>query len=141
MRLTKCLGAILRIEVKEEQMKVDCLHESLFLKAIDHEPQSTIKITINLAISKSINHKPRQLKNLQRTDHKGPVVRRPIRANTGLNFILGFFTPLFESLFGIIFSILYGASNHQIVDKKNYTEFSMKPFRSEIRFHTNSGLS
>ena len=70
MRLKKCLGAILRIEVKEEQMKVDCLHESLFLKAIDHEPQSTIKITINLAISKSINHKPRQLKNLQRTDHK-----------------------------------------------------------------------
>ena len=72
---------------------------------------------------------------------QGPVVRRPIRANTGLNFILGFFTPLFESLFGIIFSILYEASNHQIVDKKNYTEFSMKPFRSEIRFHTNSGLS
>ena len=70
MRLTKCLGAILRIEVKEEQMKVDCLHESLFLKAIDHETQSTIKITISLAISKSINHKPRQLKNLQRTDHK-----------------------------------------------------------------------
>ena len=49
--------------------------------------------------------------------------------------------PLFESLFGIIFSILYGASNHQIGDKKDYTEFSMKPFRSEIRFHTNPGLS
>ena len=70
MRLTKCLGAILWIQVKEEQMKVDCLHESLFLKAIDHKPQSTIKITINLAISKSIYHKPKQLKNLQRTDHK-----------------------------------------------------------------------
>ena len=43
-----------------------------------------------------------------------------------LNFNLDFFTPLFESLFGIIFSILYGASNHQILIKKNYTEFLLK---------------
>ena len=39
---------------------------------------------------------------------------------------MDFFTPLFESLFGIISSILYRASNHQILIKKNYTEFLLK---------------
>ena len=57
---------------------------------------------------------------------QGPVVRRRISANTGLNFNLDFFTPLFESLFGIIFFILYRASNHQNLIKKNYTEFLLK---------------
>ena len=57
---------------------------------------------------------------------QGPVVRRRISANTRLNFNLDFFTPLFESLFGIISSILYRASNHQILIKKNYTEFLLK---------------
>ena len=71
----------------------------------------------------------------------GPVFRKPISANPGLNFNLGFYTSLFDSLFGIIFSTLYGASNHQTVDKKNSTEFSLKASRAEIRFHTNPGLS
>ena len=62
----------------------------------------------------------------------GPVFRKLISANPGLNFNLGFYTSLFDSLFGIIFSTLYGASNHQIVDKKNSTEFSLS---------TNPGLS
>ena len=39
-----------------------------------------------------------------------------------------------------LFSFLL-ASNHQIVDKKNVTELSVKTFRSESRFHTNPGLS
>ena len=72
---------------------------------------------------------------------QGPVFRKPISANPELNFNLGFYTSLFDSLFGIIFSTLYGASNHQIVDKKNSTEFSLKASRAEIRFHTNPGLS
>ena len=71
----------------------------------------------------------------------GPVFLKPISANPGLNFNLGFYTSLFDSLFGIIFSTLYGASNHQIVDKKNSTEFSLKASRAEIQFHTNPGLS
>ena len=70
-----------------------------------------------------------------------PVFRKPISANPGLNFNLGFYTSLFDSLFGIIFSTLYGASNHQTVEKKNSTEFSLKASRAEIRFHTNPGLS
>ena len=57
---------------------------------------------------------------------QGPVVRRRISANTGLNFNLDFFIPLFESLFRIISSILFRASNHQILIKKNYTEFLLK---------------
>ena len=63
---------------------------------------------------------------------QGPVVRRPISANTGLNFNLDFFTPLLESLFGIIFSILCGASNHQILVKKNCTEFLL---REDVSIH------
>ena len=76
-----------------------------------------------------------------RIEVQGPVFQKPISANPRLNFNLGFYTSLFDSLFGIIFSTLYGASNHQIVDKKNYTEFSLKASRAEIRFHTNPGLS
>ena len=72
---------------------------------------------------------------------QGPVFRKPISTNPGLNFNLDFYTSLFDSLFGIIFSTLYGASNHQIVDKKNSTEFSLKASRAEIRFHTHPGLS
>ena len=71
----------------------------------------------------------------------GPVFQKLISANQGLNFNLGFYTSLFDSLSGIIFSSLYGASNHQIVDKKNHTEFSFKTSRTEIQFHTNPGLS
>ena len=76
-----------------------------------------------------------------RIEVQGPVFQKPISANPRLNFNLCFYIFLFDSLFGIIFSTLYGASNHQIVDKKNYTEFSLKASRAEIRFHTNPGLS
>ena len=56
-------------------------------------------------------------RTIQREKNRlGPVVRRPIGANPGLNFHLGF-----KSIFRIIFSILFRASNHQIVDKKNKT--------------------
>ena len=72
---------------------------------------------------------------------QGPVVRRPISANPGLNFNLNFFIPLFKCLFRIVSGVLYRASNNHIRDKKNPTEFSLKAIRSEIRFHTNPGLS
>ena len=65
---------------------------------------------------------------------QGPVVRRRISANKGLNFNLDFFTPLFESLFGIISSILYRASHHQILIKKNYTEFLLKLSDLKLEF-------
>ena len=71
----------------------------------------------------------------------GPVVRRPISANPGLNFNLRFFIPLLKSLFGKIFSVLFKASNSHTLDKKNSIELSFKAFRSEIGFHTNPGLS
>ena len=71
----------------------------------------------------------------------GPVVRRPISANPGLNFNLRFFIPLLKSLFGKIFSVLFKASSSHTLNKKNSTEFSCKAFRSEIGFHTNPGLS
>ena len=75
------------------------------------------------------------------TDFQGPVVRRPISANPGLNFNLHFFIPLLKSLFGKIFSVLFKASSSHTLNKKNSTEFSCKAFRSEIGFHTNPGLS
>ena len=71
----------------------------------------------------------------------GPVVQMPISAKIGLNFNQGFFIPLFKRLFGIIFPFLYRAFNNQIVDKKNYTEFYLKSFRYEIRFHINGYLN
>ena len=73
--------------------------------------------------------------------HLGSVVRRLISANTRLNFNLDFFIPLFKCLFGIVYRVLFRASNDHILDKKNSTEFSFKAIRSEIRFHTNPGLS
>ena len=61
--------------------------------------------------------------------------------NPMLNFNLGLFIPLFKSLFGIISCLIFRASNNNILDKKNSTEFSFKAIRSEIRFHTNPELS
>ena len=53
----------------------------------------------------------------------GPVVRRPIGANPGLDFIADFFFFLSKAFSRTIFSILFSVSNHQIVDKKNSAEF------------------
>ena len=71
----------------------------------------------------------------------GPVVRRSISANPRLNLDLGFFIPLFKCHFKMISCVLIRASNSHILDKKNSTEFSFKAIISEIRFHTNPGLS
>ena len=69
------------------------------------------------------------------------VVQRPVSNNPGLRFNLSFFVSFFKNLFQIIFSILFRASKHQIVDKKNYTEYSFKAFIPEVRFHTKPRLS
>ena len=52
-------------------------------------------------------------------DNLGPVVRRPISANPGLNFNpgLSFFSS--KAFSRTILSILFRVANHQIVDKKN----------------------
>ena len=68
---------------------------------------------------------------------QGPVVQRPISPNPGLTFNPGFFISLFKSLFGKIFTILFRTSNDQIASKNIWTEFSLKVFRPEIKFHTN----
>ena len=70
----------------------------------------------------------------------GPVVQRPISSNPGLNFNPAFFISLFKSLLGKVFTILFRTSNDQIASKKIWTEFSLKVFRPEIKFHTNPGL-
>ena len=55
----------------------------------------------------------------------GPVVRIPISANPGLNFNwVSKFLFCSKAFSRIIFSILIRASNHQIVGKKNKTEFA-----------------
>ena len=46
---------------------------------------------------------------------QGPVVRRPISANPGLDFNPGFdFNPGSKTFSAIIFSLLFRASNHQL---------------------------
>ena len=49
---------------------------------------------------------------------RGPVVRRPISANPGLDFNLFFFSFLLKAFCRIIFSVLFKVSNHQIVAKR-----------------------
>ena len=71
----------------------------------------------------------------------GPVLRRPISANPGLNFNLGFFFFCLKAFSWIRFFFLFRASNHQIVGKKNKTEFAFEAFISEFKFRTNPGLS
>ena len=50
---------------------------------------------------------------------QGPVVRRPISANPGLNFNPSLFFFSSKAFSRTIFSILFRVANHQIVDKKN----------------------
>ena len=69
------------------------------------------------------------------------VVRRPIKANPGLNFNLGFFFFCSKAFSRIIFSILFRASNHQIVGKRIKLNLLLKSFLSEFKFRTNPGLS
>ena len=53
----------------------------------------------------------------------GPVGRRPIGANPGLDFNANFFFFLSKAFSRTIFSILFRVFNHQIVNKKNSAEF------------------
>ena len=69
------------------------------------------------------------------------VVQGPISANPGLNYNPGFFFFCLKAFSRIIFSILFRASNHQIVDKKNKTEFAFSGFISELKICTDPGLS
>ena len=52
-----------------------------------------------------------------------PVDRGSITANPGLNFNSSFFFFYSKAFSRIIFSIIFRASNHQIVDRQNWTEF------------------
>ena len=72
--------------------------------------------------------------------NQGPVVRRPISANPGLNFNPGFFFFCSKVFSQVISSLFFRASNHQIVGRKNKTEFASQAFISEIKFRTNRGL-
>ena len=58
--------------------------------------------------------------------NQGPLVRRLISTNLGLNSNPFFFIPLFKSFFQNIFTILWLVSKHQIVDKRNGTKFFLK---------------
>ena len=71
----------------------------------------------------------------------GPVVLRLVNANPGLDFKSGFFFFSSKAFSRTIFFILFRVSNHQIVDKKNSTEFALLAFTSDFKFRTNPGLS
>ena len=95
------------------------LHLS-FLTALNYnngfilaQRRQTFKVLHKLAILERINF-----------SNQGPVVQRPISANPGLNFNLGFFFFCSEAFSRIIFSILFRASTYQILRKKNITEFT-----------------
>ena len=72
----------------------------------------------------------------------GPVVLRPISTKPGLNLNPGLFFFSSKAFSRRIFSSLFRLANHQIVDKKNETEFAFfKAFISEFKFRTILGLS
>ena len=73
----------------------------------------------------------------------GPDVRRLISAiNTGLNFNRSFFFFCSKAFSRTIFSLLFRASNHQVLGKKNKTsEFASQTFIPGIKFRTNPGLT
>ena len=71
----------------------------------------------------------------------GRVVRRPISANPGLNFNPRSFSFVQKYFPQIISSLLFRASNHQVVGKKNKTKFASQAFISEIKFRANPGLT
>ena len=58
-----------------------------------------------------------------------------------VNFKSGFLYSFFEKPFSGIFFILFRASNNQITDENNCTEFSFKTIRCDIESHTYSKLS
>ena len=62
--------------------------------------------------------------NLPLPSLQGPVVRKPISANPGLNFSPGFYFFCSKFFLRVIFSIPLRLSNHQIVDKNDKTEFA-----------------
>ena len=64
-----------------------------------------------------------------------------ISANLGLNVNPGFFFFRSKAFSRIIFSSLFRASHHQIVGKKNKTEFAFQTFISKFKFRTNPGLT
>ena len=53
----------------------------------------------------------------------------------------GFFSVCSKAFFLDNFLSFFRASNHQIVGKRNNTEFAFKAFLSEIKFATNPGLT
>ena len=63
---------------------------------------------------------------------QGPVVRRPISTNPGLNFNPGLFLFSSKAFSRTIFSILFRVANHQILEKKNWTEFAFSHLNSNF---------
>ena len=71
---------------------------------------------------------------------QGPASQMLFGANHELNFYPGLYNfVISKASFWIISSFLLKASINQIIDKKNYGEFPLEAFTSEIRFHTNLG--
>ena len=102
-------------------------HLHVFDKPINvFEAFSDVSIKIVVSYSTYLPLFPKTNQNAGRLTptKQDPVVRRRISANPGLNFNPGFYFFCSKGFFRIIFSILFRASNHQIVNKKNKTEFA-----------------
>ena len=70
------------------------------------------------------NFKDRGVQCKEDIKRQGPVIRRPISVNPGLNLNQGSFFFCSKTFHQKIFPILFRAFSHQIVDKKDYIEFS-----------------
>ena len=84
------------------------------------------KLDANTHAQSSTTRRPRLV--------QGPVVRRPISTNSGVNFTPGFFIPLFKNLLETIFTILVRTSRDQIASKKIWTALSSQAFRLTLGY-------
>ena len=76
---------------------------------------------------------------------QGPVVRRPISANQGLNFNLGFYISLFKSRLKILFPIcLWSIQSSIIIEDRSfqiltqiYASIEHSKFKDSLKNSTN----
>ena len=83
-----------------------------------------------------------ETRKLKKITIQGPVVRKPVSANPGLNFNLGFFFLFIKSTLSDNFLYFFlNISNHQFVGKENSTELAFLALISEFKICTNPGLA
>ena len=76
-----------------------------------------------------------------KNEHKGPVVRKPISANPGLNFAQGFWFSCLKALLLLIISDSLKAAKAKLLCENNLLESASLWIKSDFKNRTNPGLA